>query len=100
MRYLESKFVLCQEQKSYRTGIIVKVAKGFALVQFDQMNNPTAGLSMPMELICLEELAHAVTDFGRVWGFFDSRAKLEGYLDWLNGPRDTSSVVALVPTTH
>jgi hypothetical protein len=99
MRYLESKFVLCQESESYRTGQVVKVAKGFALVAFDQMNNPTAGLSMPMELICLEELAHAATDFGRVWGFFDSREMLSAYLDWLNAPRD-KQVVKLVPTQH
>jgi hypothetical protein len=99
MRYLEGKFVLCQESESYRTGQVVKVAKGFALVQFDQMNNPDASLSMPMELICLEELAHATTDFGRVWGFFDSREMLSGYLNWLNGPRD-KQVVKLVPTQH
>ena len=97
MRYLEGKFVLCQEAEHYRTGQVIKVAKRKALVQFDQMNNPDPGLAMPMELICFEDLAHAELEHGKVFGFFDSRKLLTAYLNWLNGPRGTEQIVKLVP---
>jgi hypothetical protein len=97
MKYLEGKFVLVQEPESYRTGQIVKVSKGAALVQYDQMHNPSDGWSFPMDLVCIEEMTHSETERGKVWGFFESRERLEAYLNWMNTPQGDQSVVRLVP---
>jgi hypothetical protein len=98
MRYLEGKFFLRSDVDYYRTGQVIKFAKGTALVQYDQMANPDASWSMPMELICHDELAHAETELGKVWGFFNSREELDGYLNWMETPQQQGQqVVKLVP---
>ena len=42
---------------------------------------------MPMEIVCHDELAHGETKLGKVWGFFETRELLDGYLRWLNTPQ-------------
>ena len=99
MRYLEGKFFLRSDANHYRTGQVIKVAKGTALVQFDQVENPDASWPMPMELVCLhDEMAHAETEMGKVWSFFESREQLTAYLNWMNTPqKQGQQVVKLVP---
>lgn len=98
MRYLEGKFFLRSDMDTYRTGQVIKVAKGTALVQYDQMANPNAGWSFPMELVCHDELAHAETELGKVWGFFETREQLAGFLKWVETPQSQGpQVVRLVP---
>lgn len=100
MRYLEGKFFLRSDADYYRTGVVVKVAKGTALVQYDQMvNPPNEGWSFPMELVCChDEMAHGETELGKVWGFFDTREQLAAYLKWADTPQPQGQqVVKLVP---
>ena len=99
MRYLEGKFFLRSDEEHYRTGQVIKVDDGMALVQFDQMQNPDPGLAMPMELVCChDEMAHGETPMGKVWVFFNSREELAGYLHWMETPQPQGQrVVKLVP---
>jgi hypothetical protein len=99
MRYLEGKFFLRSEADTYRTGQVIKASKREALVQYDQMvANPDPSWAMPMELVCHDELAHAETELGKVWGFFNSREELAAYLHWMNTPQQPGQqVVRLVP---
>ena len=39
-----------------------------------------------MELICHDELADGETEFGKIWGFFDTREQLASYLRWVDTP--------------
>jgi hypothetical protein len=100
MRYLEGKFFLRSDADHYRTGQVVKVAKGMALVAYDQMSNPDPSWAMPMEVVCVhDEFAHAeLGEMGKVWNFFESRELLVAYLKWLDAPQQPGqAVVKLVP---
>ena len=100
MKYLEGKFFMRSDEEYYRTGQVVKVAKGVALVQYDNMADPNASWKMPMELVCChDEFAHAETEtMGKLWGFFDSRELLAAYLKWMDTPQQPGQqVVKLVP---
>jgi hypothetical protein len=98
MRYLEGKFFLRSDMDSYRTGQVIKATKRTMLVQYDQMANPDASWCLPMEIICHDELAHAETEFGKVWGFFETREQLASYLRWMDTPQQPGQqVVRLVP---
>jgi hypothetical protein len=96
MHPLENKFVLHSGPESYCTGQIVAVLDGAVLVQFDLMHNPELSVSFPMELVSMEELVHAEAGGIKVWGFFDTRAKLDAYVAWLEGP-SKPALVKLVP---
>jgi hypothetical protein len=98
MRYLEGKFFLRSDMEYYRTGQVIKASKKEALVQYDNMANPDASWAMPQEIVCHDELAHAETELGKVWGFFDTREQLVGYLKWMDTPQQAGpQVVKLVP---
>jgi hypothetical protein len=73
----------------------VAVFDGAVLVQFDAMQNPDTVPAFPMELVCMEEI-HAEADDIKLWGFFDSRAKLDAYVAWMDSPAK-SALVKLVP---
>jgi hypothetical protein len=98
MRYLEGKFFLRGDEEFYRTGQVIKCTKETALVQYDQMEN-SGPTSMPMEIVCIhDEFAHGETKLGKVWGFFDTREQLDGYLKWVDAPQTKGQrVVKLVP---
>jgi hypothetical protein len=99
MRYLEGKFFLRSDAEFYRTGQVIKCTKETALVQYDQMENPDPSWAMPMEIVCIhDEFAHGETQSGKVWGFFDTREQLDGYLKWVETPQPKGQrVVKLVP---
>lgn len=95
---LEGKFVIYSGPESYRTGQIKEVFDDAVMVQFDRMagDNDTSW-SLPMELVCLEEMTHAVDEGFKVWGFFETREALDKYLAWLDGPDDKD--IKLAPKT-
>src|SRR6476620_11259333 len=99
MRYLEGKFFLRSDLDTYRTGQVIKVSKGTALVQYDQMHNPDPSWAMPMEIVCIhDEFAHAENEMGKVWNFFETRELLVAYLHWMEAPQTNGQqVVKLVP---
>ena len=102
MQSLEGKFVLWNGPESYRTGQIKTGFEDSVMVQFDRMgDNSDASWNFPMELVCGEELTHAVEDGLKVWGFFDTRQELDAFLAWLDSPSE-KQVVRLVskPRQH
>ena len=98
MRYLEGMFFLRQDEEYFRTGQVIKATKKEALVQYDQMANQNEGWTLPLELVCHDELAHAENAMGKVWGFFNTREQLDAYLVWMDTPQQAGQrVVKLVP---
>jgi hypothetical protein len=91
---LTGKFVLRSGAEHYRTGQVVDTDDGGVLIKFDPMNGMPP---LPMEVVCIEEIATAVEDGLKVWGFFDSRAELDAFVAWLNSPDRPASLVRLVP---
>jgi hypothetical protein len=77
------KFVLRSNGEHYRTGRVVDTDDGGVLIKFDPMNGMPP---LPMELVCMEELSTAVEDDLKVWGFFDTRAELDAFVNWLDSP--------------
>jgi hypothetical protein len=83
MQILEGKIVFYNDAESWRTGVVKAAIDGAVLVQFDQMNDHDPSWSLPVEVVCLEEIMHAVEGGLKVWGFFDTRAELDAYLNWM-----------------
>ena len=97
MKYLEGKFFLRSDADTYRTGQVIKVDEGTALVAYDNMANPNEDWAFPMELVCLhDEMTHGETELGKIWGFFNTREELAAYLHWVDTPQGPQ-VVKLVP---
>lgn len=95
MKSLDDKYVLYSGPESYRTGQIVAMLEGVVLIQFDAMENPDTVPAFPMELVSMEELV-SEADGIKLWGFFDTRAKLNAHLAWLERLTIPARVVRMV----
>lgn len=99
MNALVNKFVLVDSGEAYRTGeIVASIDDHFYMVRFDNMSEGTP--TKHTTLVCLHEMSSTFgdDDIGdiKAWHFFDSRADLKEYVDWLDEPAEPE-VVKLVP---
>jgi len=100
MQSLKGKFVIRNDENGYRTGQVEDVSDEVVLIRFDNMRPEASDppFVFPMELVCFPELSCAtVTDEDpiKTWGFFPTRADLDGFLAFLEKPKP--DVVKLVP---
>jgi hypothetical protein len=99
MNCLIGKFVLVDSGEAYRTGEIVASVDGhFYLVRFDNLTQKTEKLPASTTLMCLHEMSSAYDSDGleiKSWSFFDTRADLQAFINWLDAP-EKSEVVKLV----
>jgi hypothetical protein len=100
MSYLIGKFVLVDSGESYRTGeIVTTLDDHYFMVRFDNMMEKVPAKSTT--LVCLHEMSATYGDEEfKSWHFFDTRADLQGYVEWLDAPAEAAEVVKLVkPST-
>jgi hypothetical protein len=88
---LKGKLVMMNSPDAYRTGVVVDASAEFALVRFDDMIGAGNDSTLPMELVCLHEMAHAMDDGIRVWGVFNTRDELDAFMSWLEGVHEKKS---------
>ena len=95
---LKGKYVIRSEGEYYRVGRVVGTYGPTMLVQFDHAKSIEPGSPpLPMELVCLEEVMHAMDNDIKMWGFFPSRAKLEAFMKWTDAPEEENVVRLVVP---
>lgn len=97
MKALVGKFVIRSDIDGFRTGQVTAVGEHAALVRFDNMLEPDNQGVFPAELVCLMEMIHAEDEGVKLWGFFDTKAELDTYLNWLDAPRAKGTVIKMVP---
>ena len=95
---MKGKFVFYSGKEHYRTGRIVHDYGDVVMVQFDNMNTSDL-VQFPMEMVCLPEMAcnENEEDGLKVWGFFDTRKKLDAFVAWMEKPEKPAKIVSLVP---
>ena len=81
----------------FRTGVIVRQAHPDAyLVRFDVLDGSTDMPNDGMSLLTVsQDLSGADEDFP-AFRFFETRAELQTYVDWMKAPRKSAHVVSLV----
>lgn len=101
MSYLIGKFVLVDGGESYRTGeIVTTIDDHFFMVRFDDMSQKVPSKSTTM--VCLHEMSSTYDDDDgdeyKSWAFFDTRADLQEYIDWLEAPAEAEVVKLVKPS--
>lgn len=102
MSYLIGKFVLVDFGESYRTGeIVTTLDDHYFMVRFDNMMEKVPAKSTT--LVCLHEMSATYGDEEfKSWHFFDTRADLQDYINWLEAPTKPEVVKLVKPSkaTH
>jgi hypothetical protein len=101
MNYLIEKFVFVDETgESYRTGeIVASIDDHYYVVRFDDMSEKIPSKSTT--LVCTHEMSSTHGDGEdefKSWSFFDTRADLQEFVDWLDAPAKPEVVKLVKPS--
>jgi hypothetical protein len=82
MANLAGKFIIHDEDETYRTGEIVsEINDEYVLVRQDFMKEPE-GPSYMMQVVSIKSMADSYHDDRPEWQIFNSKKELEEYIGW------------------
>ncbi|GMB83632.1 hypothetical protein NN6n1_44150 [Shinella zoogloeoides] len=80
---------------SYGSGQVVRLAApGVYLVRYDGTE-----VTLPLELVSLDEMLEATSEGFKVWRFFDTAEDRDTWMEWLDAP-SKPRVISLVRPTN